>query len=60
MTVDLITPTEDILLLQDTPAHEPRLFARMKIKGGKDTTFQIDTGATCNVVKKKRTDWNKT
>ncbi len=24
----------------------------MKIKGGKDTTFQIDTGATCNVLKK--------
>ncbi len=52
MTVDLINPTEDILLLQDTLAHEPRLFARMKIKGGKDTTFQIDTGATCNVLKK--------
>ena len=74
MTVELITPPEDIrsvqnttsfpgssLLLgkspgnevvQNTPTHQSRLFATMKIKGGKETKFQIDTGATCNVLKK--------
>ena len=52
MTIDLITPTEDILSLQDSPTHQRRLFATMKIKSTKDTTVQIDTGATYNVLKK--------
>ena len=59
MTVELITLTEDILPVQDTPTHQSRLFATMKIKGGKDTKFQIDTGATCNVLKKSELNGTK-
>jgi hypothetical protein len=43
MTVELITPIEDILSVQNAPTHQSRLFATMKIKQGKDTKFQIDT-----------------
>ena len=32
--------------------YAPRHFVRMQIKGGKSTEFQIDTGATCNVLRK--------
>lgn len=50
-TVEL-TPTENILTIQDSANCQSRLFTTMKIKGGKETKFQIDTGATCNVIRK--------
>ena len=40
-------------MVQDPDSYQPRLFTRMKIKGRKTSKFQIDTGATCNVIRKK-------
>lgn len=29
----------------------PKIYVPMKIKGGREITFQVDTGATCNVIR---------
>ena len=52
-TVEL-HPAETISAVHEhePETHAPRLFVRMQIKGGKSTKFQIDTGATCNVLRK--------
>ena len=50
-TVEL-SPNENILTIQETDTYQARLFTTMTIKGGNKTKFQIDTGATCNVLKK--------
>ena len=42
-----------IMTVQDPDSYQPRLFTTMKIKGGETSKFQIDTGATCNVIRKK-------
>ena len=41
------------MTVQDPDSYQPRLFSTMKIKGGETSKFQIDTGATCNVIRKK-------
>ena len=64
--IALATPGDSISTVELHPAetisavhehepetHAPRLFVRMQIKGGKSTEFQIDTGATCNVLRKR-------
>ena len=53
MTVEL-DPTENdtINTLHQPDIYKSRIFATMKIKGGNTTKFQIDTGATCNVLKR--------
>ena len=33
------------------PPPQPKIHATMTIKGGRNTSFQIDTGATCNVIR---------
>ncbi len=32
--------------------YKSRILAVMNIKGGRETSFQVDTGATCNVIKR--------
>jgi hypothetical protein len=59
MTVELVTPPEDIRSVQNTPTHQSQIFATMKIKGGKETKSQIDTGATCNILKKSKLNSTK-
>ena len=53
MTVEL-DPTENdtINTIHQPDIYKSRIFATMKIKGGNTTKFQIDTGATCNVLKR--------
>ena len=53
MTVEL-DPTENdtINTIHQSDIYKSRIFATMKIKGGNTTKFQIDTGATCNVLKR--------
>ena len=52
-TVEL-HPAETISAVHEhePETHAPRLFVRMQIKGGKSTEFQINTGVTCNVLRK--------
>ena len=53
-TVELVPSKNDtIMAVQDPDSYQPRLFTTMKIKGGETSKFQIDTGATCNVIRKK-------
>ena len=52
LTVELSpTGNESILAVQETDSYQSRLFTTMDIKGGNTIKFQIDTGATCNVLK---------
>ena len=59
MTLELVKPPEDIRSVQNTPTHQSQIFATMKIKGGKETKSQIDTGATCNILKKSKLNGTK-
>ena len=53
-TVELVpSKNHTIMTVQDPDSYQPRLFTTMKIKGGETSKFQIDTGATCNVIRKK-------
>jgi hypothetical protein len=36
-----------------------RILTVMNIKGGRETSFQVDTGATCNVIKQKELSGTK-
>ena len=49
-TLDLHPQSEEVLAIKsDHP--QPKIHATMTIKGGRNTSFQIDTGATCNVIR---------
>ena len=53
-TVELVpSKNHTIMTVQDPDTYQPCLFTTMKIKGGETSKFQIDTGATCNVIRKK-------
>ena len=48
-TVELVpSKNHTIMTVQDLDSYQPRLFTTMKT-----SKFQIDTGATCNVIRKK-------
>ena len=51
MTLDLSPePAEEVLAVQSRQL-KSKIHAAMKIKGGSETMFQVDTGATCNVIR---------
>jgi hypothetical protein len=51
-TLDLHPQPEEVLAVKsDHP--QPKIHATMSVKGGRNTSFQIDTGATCNVIRSK-------
>ena len=51
LTLDLSPePAEEVLAVQSKQL-KSKIHATMKIKGGSETTFQVDTGATCNVIR---------
>jgi hypothetical protein len=51
-TLDLHPQPEEILAVKnDHP--QPKIHTTMSVKGGRNTSFQIDTGATCNVIRSK-------
>ena len=51
MTLDLSPePAEEVLAVQSKQL-KSKIHAAMKIKGGSETMFQVDTGATCNVIR---------
>ena len=51
MTLDLSPePAEEVLVVQSKQL-KSKIHATMKIKGGSETIFQVDTGATCNVIR---------
>lgn len=50
MTLDLVPQTEQIHGLENQVILG-KIYAGMQIKGGKITRFQVDTGATCNVIR---------
>ena len=59
-TIELVPSKNDtIVTVQDPDSYQPRLFTTMKIKGGETSKFQIDTGATCNVIRKKELKYTK-
>ena len=50
MTVDLAPQPEEILVVE-SQQFQAKIHVTMKIKGGYETTFQVDTGASCNVIR---------
>ena len=51
MTLDLSPePAEEVLVVQSKQL-KSKIHATMKIKGSSETIFQVDTGATCNVIR---------
>jgi hypothetical protein len=51
-TLDLHLQPEEVLTIKnDHP--QPKIHATMSVKGGRNTSFQIDTGAMCNVIRSK-------
>ena len=49
-TLDLHPQPEEILVVKSEQFRQ-KIHATMKIKGGQNTSFQVDTGATCNVIR---------
>ena len=53
-TIEQVPSENDtVLTVRDPYSYQPRLFTTMKIEGGETSKFQIDTGVTCNVIRKK-------
>ena len=50
MTVDLAPQLEEVLVVESQQL-KSKIHVTMKIKGGHETIFQVDTGATCNVIR---------
>ena len=50
MTLDLSPQPEEEVLAFQSQQLRSKIYATMKIKGGYETIFQVDTGATCNVI----------
>ena len=50
MTLDLSLQPEEVLVVK-SQQFKSKIHATMKIKGGYETIFQVDTGATCNVIR---------
>ena len=51
MTLDLSPePAEEVLVVQNKQL-KSKIHATMKIKDGSKTIFEVDTGATCNVIR---------
>ena len=50
MTLDLSPQPEEVLVAKGETI-KPKIHATMKIKGGYETRFQVDNGATCNVIR---------
>ena len=50
MTVDLAPQLEEVLVVE-SQQFKSKIHVTMKIKGGHETIFQVDTGATCNVIR---------
>ena len=51
MTLDLSPLPEEEVLAFQSQQRRSKIYATMKIKGGYQTIFQKDTGATCNVIR---------
>ena len=51
-TLDLHPQAEEVLAVKSGHLQQ-KIHATMSIKGGRNTSFQIDTGATCNVIRSK-------
>ena len=51
MTLDLSPQPEEEVLAFQGQQRRSKIYATMKIKGGYETIFQVDTGATCNVIR---------
>ena len=51
-TLDLHPQAEEVLAVKSGHPQQ-KIHATMSIKGGRNTSFQIDTGATCNVIRSK-------
>jgi len=51
MTLDLSPQPEEEVLAFQSQQLRSKIYATMKIKGGYETIFQVDTGATCNVIR---------
>lgn len=51
-TLDLHPQQEKILIVK-SGQYQSKIHTTMKIKGGQNTSFQVDTGATCNVIRRK-------
>ena len=51
-TLDLHPQTEEILAVKGEHP-QSKIHATMSVKGGRNMSFQIDTGATCNVIRSK-------
>ena len=50
MTLDLSPQPEEVLIVKDQE-FKSKIHMTMKIKGGHEAIFQVDTGATCNVIR---------
>ena len=50
MTLDLSPQHEEVLIVKGQE-NKSKIHMTMKIKGGHETIFQLDTGATCNVIR---------
>ena len=51
MTIDLSPqPEEEVLAIQSQQLRS-KIYPKMKIKGGYETIFQVDTGAACNMIR---------
>ena len=48
-----LQPQEEEISVVKSGHYQPKIHTTMKIKGGRNTKFQVDTGATCNVIRSK-------